>query len=80
MAYSNINSEENHNILPLILCGGQGTRLWPLSRESFPKQYLKLLQDNEFTLLQKTLIRVSKINTLLSPIFIIYKFTKTKLK
>ena len=30
-------------IAPVILCGGTGTRLWPLSRESFPKQYLKLL-------------------------------------
>ena len=61
---------KDNYIIPVILCGGTGTRLWPLSRESFPKQYLKLLQDNEFTLLQKTLIRVSKINTLLSPIFI----------
>ena len=61
---------KDNYIIPVILCGGTGTRLWPLSRESFPKQYLKLLQDNEFTLLQKTLKRVSKINTLLSPIFI----------
>ena len=57
-------------ILPVILCGGTGTRLWPLSRESFPKQYLKLLQDNELTLLQKTFSRISNINLLKSPIFI----------
>ena len=57
-------------IIPVILCGGTGTRLWPLSRESFPKQYLKLLQDNELTLLQKTFKRISKINLLKSPIFI----------
>ena len=30
------------NIVPLILCGGSGTRLWPLSRKSFPKQFLAL--------------------------------------
>ena len=30
------------SIIPIILCGGSGTRLWPLSRKSFPKQYLKL--------------------------------------
>ena len=58
------------NIIPVILCGGTGTRLWPLSRESYPKQYLKLLQDNKFTLLQKTFQRISKINTLQAPIFI----------
>ena len=29
-------------LLPVILCGGSGTRLWPLSRESFPKQYLSI--------------------------------------
>ena len=61
---------EDNYIIPVILCGGTGTRLWPLSRESFPKQYLKLIQDDELTLLQKTFKRVSKINTLLSPIFI----------
>lgn len=31
-----------HNILPVILCGGSGTRLWPLSRAGFPKQFLVL--------------------------------------
>ena len=28
------------SITPVILCGGKGSRLWPLSRESFPKQFL----------------------------------------
>ncbi|OHC69021.1 MAG: mannose-1-phosphate guanylyltransferase/mannose-6-phosphate isomerase [Rhodocyclales bacterium GWA2_65_20] len=32
------------NIYPVILCGGAGTRLWPLSRESHPKQFLPLLR------------------------------------
>jgi mannose-1-phosphate guanylyltransferase / mannose-6-phosphate isomerase len=48
-------------ILPVILAGGGGTRLWPLSREQYPKQYLKL--DDEETLLQKTLTRLN-IDTL----------------
>lgn len=29
-------------LIPVVLCGGSGTRLWPLSRESFPKQFLAL--------------------------------------
>lgn len=44
-------------ITPIILCGGSGTRLWPASRESFPKQFLALA--GEETLLQATLARVS---------------------
>ncbi|MEM7240701.1 MAG: mannose-1-phosphate guanylyltransferase/mannose-6-phosphate isomerase [Pseudomonadota bacterium] len=32
-------------IIPIILCGGSGTRLWPLSRKSYPKQFAKLLSD-----------------------------------
>lgn len=31
-----------HTIHPVLLCGGSGTRLWPLSRKSFPKQFVKL--------------------------------------
>ncbi len=31
-----------HNVVPVILCGGSGTRLWPLSRAGFPKQFLVL--------------------------------------
>jgi mannose-1-phosphate guanylyltransferase/mannose-6-phosphate isomerase len=43
-------------VLPVILCGGSGTRLWPLSRKSFPKQFVPLI-DNK-SLLQLTLERV----------------------
>lgn len=43
-------------ITPVILCGGAGTRLWPLSRKSFPKQFVPLI-DNK-SLLQLTLERV----------------------
>jgi mannose-1-phosphate guanylyltransferase/mannose-6-phosphate isomerase len=44
-------------ITPVILCGGSGTRLWPLSRKSFPKQFVPLI--NNKSLLQLTLERVS---------------------
>ena len=50
----------SHEITPVILCGGSGTRLWPLSRKSFPKQFVPLI-DNK-SLLQLTLERVSQVN------------------
>ncbi|MDA3839636.1 MAG: mannose-1-phosphate guanylyltransferase/mannose-6-phosphate isomerase [Patescibacteria group bacterium] len=43
----------------VILCGGSGTRLWPLSRKNFPKQFLSLYSDN--SLLQETFLRMTKI-------------------
>lgn len=42
----------------VILAGGSGTRLWPLSRNAFPKQFLKI--DGEWSLLQKTILRFYK--------------------
>jgi mannose-1-phosphate guanylyltransferase/mannose-6-phosphate isomerase len=33
------------NIHPVLLCGGSGTRLWPLSRKSYPKQFTDLIGD-----------------------------------
>lgn len=47
-------------ITSVILCGGSGTRLWPLSRKSFPKQFVPLI-DNK-SLLQLTLERVSLLS------------------
>jgi mannose-1-phosphate guanylyltransferase / mannose-6-phosphate isomerase len=44
-------------ITPVILCGGSGTRLWPLSRQSFPKQFVPLVGNN--SLLQLTLARLA---------------------
>ncbi|MBC7704540.1 MAG: mannose-1-phosphate guanylyltransferase/mannose-6-phosphate isomerase [Rhodoferax sp.] len=44
-------------IQPVILCGGSGTRLWPLSRQSFPKQFVPLIDGK--SLLQLTLTRVA---------------------
>jgi mannose-1-phosphate guanylyltransferase/mannose-6-phosphate isomerase len=43
----------------VILCGGSGTRLWPMSRKNFPKQFLKLYGDK--SLLQETYLRVREI-------------------
>ena len=57
-------------LLPLILCGGTGSRLWPLSRESYPKQYLSLISDTSKTLMQQTLERLSGIENQENPIFI----------
>lgn len=44
------------SILPVVLAGGSGTRLWPLSRELYPKQFLRLFGDS--TMLQHTLARL----------------------
>ncbi len=48
---------KNPTITAVILCGGSGTRLWPLSRKSFPKQFVPLLGDK--SLLQLTFERTS---------------------
>ena len=43
-------------IFPIILSGGSGTRLWPLSRSEHPKQFIKLINDE--TLFQNTIKRL----------------------
>ncbi|MBJ7555719.1 mannose-1-phosphate guanylyltransferase/mannose-6-phosphate isomerase [Marinomonas spartinae] len=48
-------------IIPVILSGGVGSRLWPLSREHFPKQCLPLI-DTQYSLLQQTAKRVSSLD------------------
>ena len=55
-------------ITPVILSGGSGTRLWPLSRKDYPKQYLPLVGNN--TMLQETLLRLDGLNNLADPIII----------
>lgn len=47
----------NLNVIPVVLAGGIGTRLWPVSRESYPKQFLKLVNE-QYSLFQQTLLRV----------------------
>jgi mannose-1-phosphate guanylyltransferase/mannose-6-phosphate isomerase len=56
------------NIIPVILSGGSGTRLWPLSRKEYPKQYLALAGDN--TMLQETILRLNGLDNLADPIII----------
>jgi mannose-1-phosphate guanylyltransferase/mannose-6-phosphate isomerase len=48
-------------IIPVILCGGSGARLWPLSRQTYPKQFLDFCGDK--TLFQQTLERVKLLKT-----------------
>ncbi len=53
------------NITPVILCGGVGSRLWPLSRKSFPKQFVPLIENK--SLLQLTLERVITLTGVENP-------------
>jgi mannose-1-phosphate guanylyltransferase len=55
-------------IIPIILSGGVGSRLWPLSREHFPKQCLPLA-DSQYSLLQQTVLRLQGLE-LASPIIV----------
>ena len=56
------------NIIPVILSGGSGNRLWPLSRTQFPKQYLSLVGKN--SMLQETILRLNGIENLSQPIIV----------
>ena len=56
------------NLIPVLLCGGSGTRLWPLSRTQHPKQFLRLL--GEHSLLQATLQRLAGLNGVGRPILV----------
>jgi mannose-1-phosphate guanylyltransferase/mannose-6-phosphate isomerase len=58
-------------ITPVILCGGSGTRLWPLSRNSYPKQLLPLVTSN--SLLQDTVIRSKIISQVTAPLVICHE-------
>ena len=55
-------------IIPVILSGGSGKPLWPLSRKEYPKQYLSLA--GEYTMLQETILRLSGLENLADPIII----------
>jgi mannose-1-phosphate guanylyltransferase/mannose-6-phosphate isomerase len=56
-------------IQPVILAGGTGTRLWPLSRELYPKQLLNLTED--VSLLQATIKRIIGLPDMLSPLIVV---------
>jgi mannose-1-phosphate guanylyltransferase/mannose-6-phosphate isomerase len=70
------------SIQPVILAGGTGSRLWPLSRELYPKQVISLA--GELSLLQTTLQRVSELPDILPPIIVVgeeHRFlTKTQIE
>jgi mannose-1-phosphate guanylyltransferase/mannose-6-phosphate isomerase len=56
-------------IQPIILAGGIGSRLWPLSRELYPKQVISL--TGEFSLLQNTIQRLTALHDILDPIIVV---------
>jgi len=55
-------------IVPVILAGGSGTRLWPLSRELYPKQLIDIYNEN--TMLQNTLLRLKNVDGLADPVVV----------
>ena len=62
---------QNNNLTPVILAGGQGARLWPMSNDYFPKQFLRF--DQKLSLFQKTLLRVVAAKNWNLPIILINK-------
>jgi mannose-1-phosphate guanylyltransferase/mannose-6-phosphate isomerase len=55
-------------VLPVLLAGGSGTRLWPLSREQYPKQFLRLVDER--SLLQNTALRAQALPHTIAPLAI----------
>ena len=56
------NARSTISVIPVILCGGSGTRLWPLSRSGFPKQFLVLSgDDSNQSLFQQAIQRINAI-------------------
>ncbi len=62
-------SKKQIRIVPVILSGGKGTRLWPLSRSSMPKQFL-MLNSEEKRLIQETALRVNDHSIFEPPVVI----------
>lgn len=58
----------NNVMIPVLLSGGVGSRLWPLSRDLFPKQFLALVGEN--TLLQDTILRIQSMTDCAKPIVV----------
>ncbi len=63
---------------PIILCGGFGSRLWPLSKKSLPKQFLKIIDGK--SLFELTLDRLKHLNNCREPIIISSKKYKFKIE
>jgi mannose-1-phosphate guanylyltransferase/mannose-6-phosphate isomerase len=55
-------------IVPVILSGGSGTRLWPLSRQHYPKQFLPLLGNK--SMFQQTMLRLKGVDDLTDPVIV----------
>lgn len=55
-------------IVPVVLSGGSGSRLWPLSRELYPKQFLPLVDER--SMLQETVCRLDGLEDVASPIVV----------
>jgi mannose-1-phosphate guanylyltransferase/mannose-6-phosphate isomerase len=55
-------------LVPVLLSGGVGSRLWPLSRELNPKQFLPLVGN--LSLLEQTLVRAQSLNGIAPPIIV----------
>src|SRR3990167_10034804 len=58
-------------IVPVILAGGSGSRLWPVSRSAYPKQLLPLISNR--TLLQETVLRTQSISHIANPLVICHE-------
>lgn len=58
--------------VPVILAGGSGTRLWPLSRAGYPKQFFPLIKERE-TLLQSTVLRTAAFADMQAPIVVCHE-------
>ncbi len=58
----------SNSLIPVLMCGGAGTRLWPVSRESMPKQFVPLVGDR--STFQQTLLRVADPAMFARPIVI----------
>ena len=58
----------SHSLIPVLMCGGAGTRLWPVSRESMPKQFVPLI--GERSTFQQTLARIADPALFARPIVI----------
>lgn len=61
-------SSTSSSLYPVILSGGAGSRLWPMSREALPKQLLPLVSDK--TMLQETVLRLSNIPEIAPPLLV----------
>ncbi|WP_319408848.1 mannose-1-phosphate guanylyltransferase/mannose-6-phosphate isomerase [uncultured Desulfosarcina sp.] len=62
------SANSTHSILPVILAGGSGTRLWPLSRALYPKQLISLVDRH--TMLQNTILRLDGLEGAGNPVVI----------